>query len=320
MKMSEIKQRVLSLVPTDSTLNKKTQTELLQRLGLEAGRIYQELEMDSRFVDTHRDISYSNANINLHSHDFYELLFSRSSGVEYLVGSERYRIRQGDIILIAPGISHRPLLPEIMDEPYVRDVLWISSEFMEALMKDFPSLSVSQNNYTALLHTSGNQQTTIGNLFNLGITEGEVRAPGWEMALMGNTVYLLSQLFRAFTDRSAAPLKAEKPELLNRVMAYVETHLEDKLTLQDMAHQFFVSESTISQIFRKKMGVSFHRCVTQRRLIAAKALITEGVALEIVGHQVGFSDYSTFYRAFKQEYGISPRQYRKLQEGNDPAL
>ena len=39
--------------------------------------------------------------------------------------------------------------------------------------------------------------------------------------------------------------------------------------------------------------------------------------LEQVGEQVGFSDYSSFYRAFKQEYGISPRQYRKLQEGTE---
>ena len=64
------------------------------------------------------------------------------------------------------------------------------------------------------------------------------------------------------------------------------------------------------------MGVSFYRCVTQRRLIAAKGLILEGTALEAVAGRTGFSDYSAFYRAFRQEYGISPRQYRTLQEGS----
>ena len=64
------------------------------------------------------------------------------------------------------------------------------------------------------------------------------------------------------------------------------------------------------------MGISFYRCVTQRRLIAAKKLIEADISLESTAEQVGFSDYSTFYRAFKQEYGISPRQYRSLQENS----
>ena len=64
---------------------------------------------------------------------------------------------------------------------------------------------------------------------------------------------------------------------------------------------------------RKKMGISFYRCVTQRRLISAKKLIESGMSLESTAELVGFSDYSSFFRAFKQEYGISPRQYKKMQ-------
>ena len=47
-------------------------------------------------------------------------------------------------------------------------------------------------------------------------------------------------------------------------------------------------------------------------MIAAKALISEGKILEEVSHAVGFTDYSSFYRAFKKEYGITPRQYTQL--------
>ena len=60
------------------------------------------------------------------------------------------------------------------------------------------------------------------------------------------------------------------------------------------------------------MGVSYYRFVTQRRLIAAKTLIQQGTALENVAEAVGFSDYSGFYRAFKQEYGISPTKFKAL--------
>ena len=64
---------------------------------------------------------------------------------------------------------------------------------------------------------------------------------------------------------------------------------------------------------KQKLGISFYRYVTQRRLIEAKTLIEKEIALEDVALQVGFEDYSGFYRAVKKEYGISPRQYRQLQ-------
>jgi len=62
------------------------------------------------------------------------------------------------------------------------------------------------------------------------------------------------------------------------------------------------------------MKVSFYHFVTQRRLISAKTLILDGVSAETASAKVGFGDYSTFYRAFKREYGISPMEYRKLME------
>ena len=54
---------------------------------------YQELEMSDPFVETHRDVSFSNAQLNLHSHTFYELLYCcNECGAEYLVGADRYRL------------------------------------------------------------------------------------------------------------------------------------------------------------------------------------------------------------------------------------
>jgi AraC-like DNA-binding protein len=170
-----------------------------------------------------------------------------------------------------------------------------------------------QKNYPRVLRTAGTRWEYLGDLFRTGVEEFEGQEPGWEAAVLGNTTHLMAHLRRAVLDQSAHPPKAEKPDLVERVLAYVEGNLAERITLADAARQFYVSESTISQSFRKKMGVSFYRCVTQRRLIAAKTLIGEGVLLEDVAGKVGFSDYSSFYRAFKQEYGISPRQYRNLQ-------
>ena len=276
---------------------------------------YQELEMRTKYVDTHQDITYTNFQVNLHSHNFYEFLFCHTAaGAEYLVGANRYRLQKGDVILIPPGISHRPLLPEQLTEPYRRDVLWISQELMEQMEKNLPEEERIGAQEYRLLRTAGTRWEFIGELFHNGVREFEEQAPGWEEIVLGNTIQLLVYLRRAVQDRSAAPLKAEKPDLLNQVLIHIEEHLSEKISLGDIAKLFWVSQSTISQTFRNKLGVSFYRCVTQRRLIAAKNLIIEGLPLESVGQKVGFSDYSSFYRAFKQEFGISPRQFRKKQE------
>ena len=282
--------------------------------------IYQELEMSSRYVDTHQNVTWSNSRVNLHSHNFYEILFCHSAAdVEYLVGAERYRLQKGDVIMIPPGISHRPLIPEQLSEPYRRDVLWINPDLIDQLELLVPWEDRLNAQVSKLLRTAGTRWEFLGELFRHGVREYEGRELGWEEIVLGNTIQLLVYLRRAVQDRSAAPLKAEKPELLDQALAYIEAHLEEKITLGDIAKHCWVSQSTITQTFRNKLGVSFYRCVTQRRLIAAKTLIIEGAPLESVGRKVGFSDYSSFYRAFKQEFGISPRQFRKKQESVEHA-
>jgi len=314
MKLSDLKKLSEGFSGPVSNDQAEAMYSRLKEMGYDPGKLYQELEMSSRYVDTHRDISFSETPVSLHSHAFYELLYCRSTGgVEYLVGSERYRLSRGDVVIVPPGISHRPLFPARMYEPYRRDVVWISTEFVELMRQIIGEMDTYLISDILLLRTVGEQSEKLGALFDRGIRESERRVPGWELAILGSTIELTVQIQRAMREGGAKPMAAEEPELLDQVMAYVERHLSDKITLTDIARRFYVSESTITQTFRKKMGDSFYHCVTQRRLIAAKNLIWEGVGLENVGQRVGFRDYSSFYRAFKQEYGISPRQYKTLQ-------
>ncbi len=313
MKLGELRQLAQTVAETGGANDPKRMYECILAMGLDPGTFYQELEMSSRFVDTHRDISYSNAHMQLHSHTFYELLYCRNScGAEYLVGSERYRLMRGDLLFVPPGVSHRPLLPENMPEPYKRYVLWLSPEFMERYAELFPYPFTQKQHTASMLRTGGTKWENLVELFRIGVQEAEQQADGWEAAVVGNTITLLTQIKRATDEHSARTLEAEKPELLDRIMAFVEKNYASSITISEMAKEFFVSSSTISHLFKQKLGISFYRFVTQRRLIAAKSLIEEGILLETVAIQIGFHDYSSFYRAFKQEYGISPRQYRGM--------
>ena len=314
MKLSELRKISQFLSDTKTDVSPGHSQEILQAVGLDPGSVYQELELDSPYVDTHQDIGYHNQTLQFHSHTFYELLCCRNTcNAEYLVGTERYKLQKGDIIFVPPGISHRPLLPEQMPEPYIRDVLWISESFIQRLIKSIPELQSPVFQSPFLFRTAGTRWEYLCQWIRNGMLEAESGQVGWNSLVSANTANILIQLLRTSLNDPIKPLKAEKPELLDQVLTYIEDHLSERITLAETAHHFYVSESTITQTFRKKMDISFYRCVTQRRLITAKKLIETGISLESTAEQVGFSDYSSFFRAFKQEYGISPRQYRKMQ-------
>lgn len=314
MKLSEIRKIQQSFPAADAIPTSQLNQLILQKLGLESGFFYQELEMESMYVDTHQDITTTNAHLQLHSHTFYEMLCCRNTcGAEYLVGAERYKLQKGDIIFVPPGVSHRPLLPDHLEEPYIRDVIWISEEFLQILNQTTNELITTNFKQPFLFRTAGTKWSYLCDLFRNGVRESEIAQFGYNTVVSANTANILVHMVRAGMDLHTKPMKAEKPDLLDQLLSYIESHLAEKITLAETAHHFFISESTISQTFRKRMGISFYQCVTQNRLIASKTLIVQNIALETVAEQVGFNDYSSFYRAFKQEYGISPRQYRKMQ-------
>lgn len=315
MKLSELQKLASTISKTDGPNDPQKIYEYIQAMGLDPNNFYQELEMTSHFVDTHRDTSASNAHVQLHSHTFYELIYCcNSCGAEYLIGPERYRLQQGDLLFVPPGVSHRPLLEHI-NEPYLRYVIWLSPMFMTQYAGLFPYPFTNRQTYPNLLRTTGSQQEHLGKLFHYGVQEAEHQKDGWEAVVIGNTITLLTLIKRAAENQTAKSLVAEEPELLDRIMAYVEQNYAQNISIKEMAKEFYVSDSTISHLFKKKLEISFYRFVTQRRLIAAKSMIEKGILLESVALQTGFPDYSCFYRAFKQEYGISPRQYRNMQAG-----
>lgn len=319
MTLDELKKRLDIEYAFQSASEKEKWNRRMIDQGLNPSSYYQEVEMTSPFVNTHRDITYSYDAMSLHSHAFYEILCCRSScGAEYLVGQYRYSLQKGDIILIRPGISHCAILPKSLTIPYERDIIWLSETFRNIIRKlqGLPPVSYENDLPTYLIRTAGTPWEFLCDMIHSGVLEEEKKQKYWQTNVIGNTIQVVSHLRRAYESQTALSLKAETPDLLDNIIAYIEDHFHEKLIMCEVAKQFYVSERSISSLFRKRLGTTFNQFLTQRRLIAAKSLILEGLPMDIAAERAGFANYSTFYRAFRKEFGIPPNIYRNQNTSN----
>ena len=215
---------------------------------------------------------------------------------------------RGDIF-IPPGISHEAAVFETSLQEPIPAMLWIHPEFMKNIQQFFSLPHYRSSSFKA----PGQWVGVSGKVFPICLQGSGTRQEGFEACISSITVQLLIHRPGRTHSKAMEPL-TEKKELLDELIRYIEDHLAEKITLKSAAANFYISERAVSRLFSEKMDVSFYRYVTQRRLIAAKTRIINGESLETIGEQVGFTDYYTFYRAFKQAFSISPQQFKKLQK------
>ena len=103
--------------------------------------------------------------------------------------------------------------------------------------------------------------------------------------------------------------RREEPDLVSQVLSYIGNHYHENITLESLAAELFVSKYHLSHEFSHRVGTSVYRYVIFRRLLQARELLLAGQAPGEVYQSCGFGDYSNFYRAFRSEYGISPREF-----------
>jgi AraC family transcriptional regulator len=99
---------------------------------------------------------------------------------------------------------------------------------------------------------------------------------------------------------------------LRRVLAYVEEHLAEDITVADLANVACLSIFHFTRAFAAATGVPPHRYVSRRRLETAKAMIATGRAsLSEIAFECRFSSESSFTRAFRRATGVTPAKYRR---------
>ena len=104
--------------------------------------------------------------------------------------------------------------------------------------------------------------------------------------------------------------------LSERVKEFVDNHLTESYTLEQMANEFQVSVSYLSHSFKRATGHSVMQYMTQRRIGEAQTLlVTTTQPIKQIAQRMGYTDLSYFTRVFTHNVGMSPRKYRKVYEG-----
>lgn len=105
---------------------------------------------------------------------------------------------------------------------------------------------------------------------------------------------------------------ADRREQIRPVLAYVDRHCRDAITLEDVAALVHVSPSRVRHVFKDVTGVGFKSYVTQIRVAEAKRLLL-GTDLSVadVARMVAYTNLNQFYKVFSRSCGMSPGAYRR---------
>ncbi len=252
--------------------------------------------------------------VEVHHHDFYEVYYLLGGEVEYWVDGRIIRMIPGDLLLINPLELHRPILDQA-SPVYERIVLWIDREYLESLFSGQIRLSscfdTSLPTHTHLIRPAASERTALTARMSELVREFYSRDFGSDLCAYGLFLQFMVQLNRMalHTDGQQEETEEQLSPLVQEALNYISGHIQEELSLEDIAGQFYVSKYHLSHAFSREVGVSVYRYIMMRRLLMARQLLAAGESAGQVCRSCGFSDYTSFYRAFKSEYGISPRAF-----------
>ncbi len=259
--------------------------------------------MDIRIFDYYK---YSDPptqqDYTMHIHnDNYEILCFMSGSACYYVEGTRYPLERGDLMLMRKGEAHYLFLNNLA--PYERYLVNFDISGLEEvdpegkLLEAFRNRPLGHfNRYPATMFPNNHWQYYLNKITS-------AQSPYEKLC------YLLP-LLRELCD-SFAVLKIADTTTANdkcaAIVAYINEHLQEDLSLSQLADRFYVSRTHLNRIFRQATGTTIWNYIIAKRLFMARKQIRRGESPTKVYSRWGFQDYNTFYRAYRQHFGVSPK-------------
>lgn len=242
-----------------------------------------------------------------HYHAFCKLLMLRSGSGGYTVDGRRYSLRAGDIVLIGDRRVHCPEFAE--GTLYERVIVYIDPAFLRASSTaDFDLEALFNDPERAVLRPDEEERQR---LFALAEElERELAGEDYGRVIGSRSCLLrllveLGRSIRRGGSRQPAPIVPNDPRIRS-LLTYIDGHLTQLPDGDGLAELVYLSKYHLMRLFRKETGESLHGYISRRRLQAARELIASGVSVMDACYQVGYGSYSSFFRAYVKQFGVSP--------------
>lgn len=227
-------------------------------------------------------------------HPYNEILFFIDGGGRLLTEYFEEELRNGTLIIIPKNAYHQIVFS---DEPnYMRLVL----NFPDIEAVPFP-----QKNIRLLYPIPRSISFLLERI--RAVLESDICKEITGTLLYGAFLMLLAETY-ADSPQQLSPKLRRDDDFITKCIKYIDDNFTSDLSVEKIAKEMSVSPATIFSGFKKQLGTSIHRYITEKRLIYAHNLITNNNPPTKIYLDCGYRDYASFYRAFVKMFGYPPSQ------------
>ena len=268
--------------------------------------------------------------LSLHWHEEAEIGWIQEGEIDYDINFESFRVRKGDLLLIAPHILHAAhAVPgkRMVSESLVFHLDMLGYQTPDACtIRCISPLQNGKYRFVPVVHSG---QPGYGELIAcmeelLGcIQPREDAVPKAEEP--AEELYRKELLFRLFRllYRYGYVVKNESgredfaaEEKMKQVLTFIRSHYAEALTVGQLAGLCHFSETYFMSFFKRFAGMTCVEYINHYRLSqAARTLVQTDRPVTEAALENGFRNISYFNRQFRRQYGTTPREYRKAAEG-----
>lgn len=254
--------------------------------------------------------------MDIHIHDCYEIYYSISGGKQFLIDNCLYNFAPGDIFFINSYESHHLL--SIDQKELERIVIHVHPDFIKNLNTTQTDLdhcfSCRKAQYSNKRSLTDNEQKRFLYFIHELSSENQYGQDLLDYATFIRLMVFLNDIFMKTPEKHIAqmPHSSKQHEQFNDILSYINQHLSEQLTIQELSNHFFLCPSYLCTTFKKETGTTIKKYIVAQRITLAKSLLASGHSALETCEMCGFVDYSNFFKTFTRIVGVSPRKYSQF--------